>query len=182
MLGFDKNKKLVVIVMGSLGAERVHSFMIDNLSKFKSKTYEILYITGKNNYDSIKDKKFSNNIKVLPYLDNLSGLFSDTDILVTRAGASTLSEIISTKLPSILIPSPYVPNNHQFKNALDLVNNSAAIMLEEKDLSFDNLSKDIDLLLKDKKYYLDIKNNLSKMQVENSATIIYQEIKNIVKR
>lgn len=181
-LGFDKNKKLVVIVMGSLGAERVHSFMIDNLSKFKSKTYEILYITGKNNYDSIKDKKFSNNIKVLPYLDNLSGLFSDTDILVTRAGASTLSEIISTRLPSILIPSPYVPNNHQYKNALDLVNNSAAIMLEEKDLSFDNLSKDIDLLLKDKKYYLDIKNNLSKMQVENSATIIYQEMKNIVKR
>lgn len=179
-LGFSKNKKLIVIVMGSLGAFKVHEFMLLNLEKFKNKNYEILYITGKNNFNSIKDQKFSDNIKVVPYVDNLSGLFSDVDILITRAGASTLSEIISLKIPSILIPSPYVPNNHQFKNALDLVDNNAALMLEEKNLNFDNLTNKIDKLLLDKKNYLDMKKNLENMQVKDSATKIYQNIKKLV--
>ena len=181
-LGFSKNKKLIVIVMGSLGALKVHQFLIDNLSKFKNENYEILYITGKNNYDSIKDKNYSSNIKVVPYIDNLSSLFYDTDLLITRAGASTLSEIISYKVPSILIPSPYVPDNHQFKNASDLVNNNAALMLEEKDLNYDILKNRIDYLFKDKKNYLDMKKNLESMQVNNSAEMIYNSIKKLVDR
>ena len=129
-LGFTKGKKLVVIVMGSLGAENVHKFMKENINKFSSKNYEVLYITGKNNYEDIKSIKHPSNVKLLPYLDNLAGLFKDTDILITRAGASTLSEIIALKIPSILIPSPFVPNSQQFKNAMDLVNNKAALLVE----------------------------------------------------
>lgn len=181
-LGFTKGKKLVVIVMGSLGAENVHKFMKDNINKFDGKNYEVLYITGKNNYEDIKSIKHPSNVKILPYLDNLAGLFKDTDILITRAGASTLSEIISLKVPSILIPSPFVPNNHQYKNAIDLVDNKAAIMIEEKDLTFDNLGNSIDKLLSDKKFYLDIKKNLESMQVNNSATIIYNNIKKLIDR
>ena len=56
------------------------------------------------------------NVKVLPYIDNLTRVMKNTDLIVTRAGASTLSEIIALKVPSILIPSPYVPNNHQYIN------------------------------------------------------------------
>lgn len=178
-LGFDKNKKLIVIVMGSLGAENVHKFMIDALPKFKTKNYEILYITGKGNYKE-EYKKINGNIKIVPYLDNLAGLFSDTDLLITRAGASTLSEIISVKLPSVLIPSPYVPNNHQYKNALSLVSNGAALMLEEKDLTQNNLEQKIDEILLNKKNYLDMKGNLTKMDKRDSATVIYNEIKKIV--
>jgi len=181
-LGFTKGKKLVVIVMGSLGAENVHKFMKENINKFSSKNYEVLYITGKNNYEDIKSIKHPSNVKLLPYLDNLAGLFKDTDILITRAGASTLSEIIALKIPSILIPSPFVPNNHQFKNAMDLVNNKAALLVEEKDLTFGNIDANINKLLSDKVYYLDMKNNLESMQVNDSATIIYNSIKKLIDR
>ena len=181
-LGFTKGKKLVVIVMGSLGAENVHKFMKENINKFSPKNYEVLYITGKNNYEDIKSIKHPSNVKLLPYLDNLAGLFKDTDILITRAGASTLSEIIALKIPSILIPSPFVPNNHQFKNAMDLVNNKAALLVEEKDLTFDNIDTNINKLLSDKVYYLDMKNNLESMQVNDSATIIYNSIKKLIDR
>ena len=181
-LGFTNGKKLVVIVMGSLGAENVHKFMKENINKFSSKNYEVLYITGKNNYEDIKSIKHPSNVKLLPYLDNLAGLFKDTDILITRAGASTLSEIIALKIPSILIPSPFVPNNHQFKNAMDLVNNKAALLVEEKDLTFDNIDTNINKLLSDKVYYLDMKNNLESMQVNDSATIIYNNIKKLIDR
>ena len=181
-LGFTKGKKLVVIVMGSLGAENVHKFMKDNINKFDGKNYEVLYITGKNNYEDIKLIKHPSNVKLLPYLDNLAGLFKDTDILITRAGASTLSEIIALKLPSILIPSPFVPNNHQYKNAMDLVNNKAALLVEEKNLTFDNIDTSINKLLSDKKYYLDIKKNLESMQVNDSATIIYNNIRKLIDR
>ena len=181
-LGFTKGKKLVVFVMGSLGAENVHKFMKENINKFSSKNYEVLYITGKNNYEDIKSIKHPSNVKLLPYLDNLAGLFKDTDILITRAGASTLSEIIALKIPSILIPSPFVPNNHQFKNAMDLVNNKAALLVEEKNLTFDNIDTNINKLLSDKVYYLDMKNNLESMQVNDSATIIYNNIKKLIDR
>ena len=181
-IGFTKGKKLVVVVMGSLGAENVHTFMKENIGKFSDKKYEVLYITGKNNYEDIKYIKHPSNVKLLPYLDNLAGLFKDTDILITRAGASTLSEIIALKLPSILIPSPFVPNNHQYKNAMDLVNNKAAILVEEKNLTFDNIDTSINKLLSDKKYYLDIKKNLESMQVNDSATIIYNNIRKLIDR
>ena len=181
-LGFSKTKKLVVVVMGSLGAENVHTFIKENINKFSDKKYEVLYITGKNNYEDIKSIKHPSNVKLLPYLDNLAGLFKDTDILITRAGASTLSEIIALTVPSILIPSPFVPNNHQYKNALDLVNNNAALMVEEKDLTFENIDCNINKLLNDKKYYLDMKKNLESMQVNDSATIIYNNIKKLIDR
>lgn len=181
-LGFSKTKKLVVVVMGSLGAENVHTFMKENIGKFSDKKYEVLYITGKNNYEDIKSIKHPSNVKLLPYLDNLAGLFKDTDILITRAGASTLSEIIALTVPSILIPSPFVPNNHQYKNALDLVNKNAALMVEEKNLTFDNIDSNINKLLNDKKYYLDMKKNLESMQVNDSATIIYNNIKKLIDR
>ena len=69
--------------------------------------YEVLYITGKSLYeDFIKDQTFGSNIKVVPYLDNLAALLKNTDLIVTRAGASTMSEILSLRLPAIFIPSP----------------------------------------------------------------------------
>ena len=115
----------------------------------------------------------------LPYVDELTRIMKNTDIIVTRAGASTLSEIIALNVPAILIPSPYVPNNHQFKNALDLVNNNAAYLLEEKDLKEDILVKKIDELLKNKDKYYEIKNNLNKLKIDNSASIIYENIKKL---
>ena len=105
-----------------------------------------------------------------------------TDLIVTRAGASTLSEVIALDLPSILIPSPYVPNNHQYKNALDLVNNNAALLLEEKDLDEEKLVSMIDSVINDDKKLKDMKNNLKSLKVNDSAKIIYDNIKKLIDR
>ena len=176
------DKPLILFVMGSLGASKVNDFLIKTMSLFNNKNYEILYVTGKNDYDKIKQINFPRNVKVVPYIEKITRVMKKTDIIVTRAGASTLSEIIALKLPSIIIPSPYVPNNHQYKNALDLVNQNAAIMIEEKNLKGDILVRAIDELLNDKNKINTIKNNLSKMQVNNSATIIYDSIRNLIDR
>lgn len=180
--GLTKNKKLVLFVMGSLGSSKVNDFLIDTMKSFDKKTYEVLYITGKNDYDRISSLKFPKNVKVVPYIENLAGMLKNTDIIVTRAGATTLSEIIALDLPSILIPSPYVPNNHQYKNALDLVNNEAAILVEEKDLNNEVLINTIDNLINDEEKINKMKENLKKLKINNSSELIYLNIKRLIDR
>jgi len=181
-LGLDKNKKLVLFVMGSLGASKVNKFLVNTMNLFDNKDYEILYVTGKNDYEEISKKKFPSNVKVVPYIENMTRIMKNTDLIVTRAGASTLSEVIALGLPSILIPSPYVPNNHQYKNAMDLVNEKAAILIEEKDLDSKKMVNEIDNLLNNEIKLEDMKNNLNKLKVDDSATIIYNNIKKLVDR
>ncbi|MBE6139457.1 MAG: undecaprenyldiphospho-muramoylpentapeptide beta-N-acetylglucosaminyltransferase [Firmicutes bacterium] len=178
----SKDKKLVLFVMGSLGASKVNEFLIDTMKLFNNKDYEILYVTGNKDYDKIKEIKFPSNVKVVPYIDSMTRIMKNTDLIVTRAGASTLSEIIALDLPSILIPSPYVPNNHQYKNALDLVNNNAAILIEEKDLEGDIIVRNIDRIINDDKKLNDMKKGLKTLKVDNSAEIIYKNIKKLIDR
>ena len=112
----------------------------------------------------------------------MTRIMKNTDLIVTRAGASTLSEIIALDLPSILIPSPYVPNNHQYKNALDLVNEGAAILVEEKDLKGNIIVRNIDKIINDDKKLNKMKKGLKNLKVENSAELIYNNIKKIIDR
>lgn len=170
------SKKLVLIVMGSLGSKTINEKMMKMLTLFNNKNYEVMYVTGKNYYDLFKKIKYTNNIKIVPYVDNMVSLLKRTDVLVTRAGASTLSEISSLNIPSILIPSPYVSENHQFKNAMDLVSNDAAMILEEKDLKGDELLRMVEKLLNDKLYVNKLKRNLKAFEATNAASIIYDEI------
>lgn len=181
-LNLDPKKKLVVIAAGSLGSETLNNSFKDFIKKTEKEKYEVLYITGNSHFDAfINDVTIPNNVKVLPYLDNLAGLLKNTDLMVTRAGASTMSEILSLGLPAIFIPSPYVANNHQYYNALELKNKNAAIMIEEKDLNSDILIKEINGLLNDTNKYNELKNNIKKLGMNNSSEIIYKSIKEMIK-
>ena len=179
-LGLSKDKKLVLCVMGSLGSSKINDYLKNTMKLFINKDYEVLFVTGKNDYENIIKNKFPSNVKVVPYVENMTRIMKNTDLIVTRAGASTLSEIIALKVPSILIPSPYVPNNHQYKNAFDLTSKKAAILLEEKDLTGDVLVRKIDEVLNNKELVKEIKNNLKEFDVDGSATIIYKIIKELV--
>ena len=174
------NKPLILIVMGSLGSKVVNEKMKNILPKFNDKDYQVLFVTGNDYYEEFNNLKLNKNIKIVPFINNLKRLFKYTDILVTRAGATTISEIISFKVPSILIPSPYVTDNHQYKNAMNLVNKESALIVEEKDLE-ENLVNTIDSLLKDKEKRNKMKNNLSMMEITNSASKIYEIINEVVK-
>ena len=178
-LGLSNNKKLVVIVMGSLGSKVVNDKLKIILPKFNNKDYEVLLVTGNNYYDEFKSLKLNKNIIVLPFVDNLKRVFNKTDLLVSRAGATTISEIISYKVPSILVPSPYVTDNHQYKNAMSLVDKECAFLVEEKNIEKDLVNK-IDGLINDKDKLFKIRNNLSTMEVKNSASKIYEVIGDLI--
>ena len=182
MYGLSDTKKLVLIVMGSLGSSYVNNYLVGIMNLFSGKDYEVLFVTGKSSYDSVSNNKFPSNVHVVPYVDGMTGLMKNTDLIVSRAGASTMSEIIALGLPSILIPSPYVANNHQYKNALDLVNVGASVMIEEKDLKGDILVRKIDEILYDNSKIKDIRNNLKPLLVSNSASLIYDSLKELVDR
>lgn len=181
-LKLDNNKKLVYIVMGSLGASKINDFLIKTLKLFNDKEYEVIYVSGTSSYEEVIKHNYPSNVKIFPYIENQTRALKNADLIVTRCGATTLSEIIALQIPSILIPSPYVPDNHQYKNAIDLVNNDAAILIEEKDLKGDILVRTIDKLLNDEIKLKVMKENLSSFDVSNSASLIYNELKNLIDR
>lgn len=173
-LGLSKNKRLILIVMGSLGSEIINQKLIEFLETYNSNTTEILLITGESSYKEFENLKLSKSVKIIPYYNNLSGIMKSCDIIISRAGASTISEILALEKPSILIPSPYVANNHQYYNALDLSEKGISVMLEQKDLSTESLKKAIDEVNKNEK---EIKKKLSELPKLKASTIIVEEMK-----
>lgn len=181
-LGLSDTKKLVLIVMGSLGSMTMTKRMKEILGGFQKKNYEVLFVTGKDYYDLYQtDTTIPSNVKMVPYLDNMLEVLKRVDLIVSRAGASTIAEITAIGLPSILVPSPYVTHNHQFKNAKTLEDAGATTIIEEKDFDQEHLIPAIDLILNDKKEYHNRKENTKKLGVPDSATRIYQVIQKIVK-
>jgi len=178
--GLSKDKKLVLIVMGSLGSKTVNDKIVSFLNVFKNKDYEVMFVTGNSYYEKVKNMKFPSNVKVVPFIYEMPSLMKVTDLMVTRAGASTMSEILVLNIPSIFIPSPYVTNNHQYKNAMDLVKENAALILEEKDLNKENLINLIDKTLSNKEDYNKIKNNLKELGIKDSGERIYQVLKGMI--
>lgn len=179
-LGLSKSQKLVLIVMGSLGSTTMNLKLRETLKLFNGKDYEVLFVTGKNYYDDYKNERVSKNIKIVPYLDNMLNVLKITDLIVSRAGASTIAEITAIGLPSILIPSPYVTHNHQLKNAQALEKEKATIIIEEKDFDSNKLVDTIDLVLNDKIKYQEMKENTKKLGVVDSSTRIYQVIRRLI--
>lgn len=178
--GLTPSKKLVLIVMGSLGSKTVNEKMKKMLTLFNNKDYEVMFVTGKNYYDEYKNLKYTKNIKIVPYIDNMVRLLKKTDCFISRAGASTLSEICALKVPSILIPSPYVTENHQYKNAMDLVSKDAALILEEKDLQGDSLLRMSEKILNDRIFSNKLKKNLEAFKTDNASLMIYNAVKKMV--
>lgn len=179
--GLDLSKRLVLITTGSLGASLINKRIVDMLPKLENKNYEVLLVTGKSSYDEIKKSTFPSNVKITPYIEDMASVLKVTDLIVSRAGATTISEITALGIPSIIIPSPYVANNHQEINAQDLENNKASIVIRESELTDVLLLENIDKVLKDSELYKALSNNAKAMSNPKSATKIYQEITNIIK-
>ena len=179
-LEIDEDKKLVLIVMGSLGSRSVNDKIFSFIDNFRNKNYSVIIVTGNSYYEKVKDKRVPKNVKVLPFIYEMPKVMKITDLMVTRAGASTMSEITALGVPAIFVPSPYVANNHQYKNAMDLVEHNAGIMLEEKDLDGKVLIELIDKTLNDKDKLEEMKKNLSKLGIKDSSTRIYNTLKELI--
>lgn len=180
-LGLDDSKKLVLVVAGSLGSSALNDKLKEFLRLSRKSNYQVVYITGKKYYeDFVKGCRFGTNIKVLPYLDNLVGLMKNTHLIVTRAGASTLSEILALNLPAIFIPSPYVANNHQYYNAKEIVDNNAGSMILDSELTGEVLFDKVTEIINDKQGYEIMKMNLKNMGLTDSCLMISQEIEALI--
>ncbi len=181
-LGFSKNKKLITVVAGSLGSGSLNEKFKNYFKNTKQTDYEVAYITGKSLYESFtKDTILPDYVKVFPYMEELPGLLKISDVVISRAGAGSLSEILALEIPSIIIPSPYVANNHQYYNAKELSDKNCVYLLEEKELNNENISKSIEKVLKDVDYRTQMKIAMQKEDTKASATMIYNEIKEMLK-
>lgn len=180
-IGFDDNKKLVVIVMGSLGSTTMTTKIKELIPEFTNKNYQVLIITGKTYFEEYQDLNLPKNIKILPFMDNLINLLKDSDLIISRAGASTIAEITAIGLPAILIPSPYVTNNHQYKNAKELENRGACKIVTESEFSKEKIINEIDKLFDDKNSYDSMSKNSKKLGIDNSSSRIYDEIRKLTR-
>ena len=180
-LGFNQDKKLVIVVMGSLGSTTMTKKIKELIPGFNNKAYQVLVITGKKYFDEYKDINVSENVKIVPYMDDLINVMKDSDLIVSRAGASTIAEITAIGLPAILVPSPYVTNNHQYKNAKELEDRGACIIVTEDDFSKDKIIHEIDKIFDNKDAYDKMIINSKELGIADSATRIYDEMKKIIR-
>lgn len=178
--GFESTKKLVVIVMGSLGSQTMTKKLKELIPGFKNKNYQVVVVTGKGYIDDYKDVKTPDNVRIVPFLDNFINLLKDADLIVSRAGASTIAEITAIGLPAILVPSPYVTHNHQYMNAKELEDLGACTIVTEDEFDKDKLIGEIDRLLDDREVYIKMKDASKKLGVVDSATKIYEEIRKLI--
>ena len=153
----------------------------EEIIEVDDKEYQVLIITGKAYYDDYKDIEVSKNVKIVPFMDNLIKLLKDSDLIVSRAGASTIAEITAIGLPAILVPSPYVTNNHQYKNAKELSDKGACIIVSEEDFSKDKIINEIDKLFDNSDLYDKMSKESRKLGIDDSATRIYEEIRKIIR-
>lgn len=179
-LGLSLNKKTILIMMGSLGSSSVNALMKDAL-KGISKDLQFLYVCGKDNSDDLHMFDGQDNIHVVNYVDTLK-IYAHIDGMICRAGATTLAEVTGLGIPSILIPSPYVANNHQFYNASVLVDKNAAYMIEEKDLNANTLKNGIKSLFLDADTMNDVHENALRLGKPDAAYDIVKEMVKLLKK
>lgn len=184
-LGIPDDKYLVLSFGGSLGAKPLNEAMYNILlSSAESGKYCHIHSVGTNGSEFLE--KFENDgfvngkkgtVEVRQYIDNMDICMAAADLVIGRAGASSLSEIEAMGKASILIPSPYVAENHQYHNAMALVNRNAGFIIEEKDLNDKTLSDKMDELLCNPTLLKTVEKNAKDMAIKDSrekiASIIF---------
>jgi UDP-N-acetylglucosamine--N-acetylmuramyl-(pentapeptide) pyrophosphoryl-undecaprenol N-acetylglucosamine transferase len=144
-LGFDRERKMVFVFGGSLGAKSINQAMLKYLNNLAESGLNILWQTGKN-FEA--PKLIPKNIKVVEFVDDMNIAYSASDLLVCRSGGTTVAEIAAIGKPSILVPLSTASNNEQAHNAKALMENNAAIMLNDKEVG-DKLFSELMSLIND---------------------------------
>jgi len=178
-IGFNSNLKTVLFVGGSLGASRINDFVSKNLNYFKKNNLQVILQCGvryQSKYESINNS----NIKVLPFIKDMDKAFSAADIIVSRSGASIISELCFVGKPVIFIPSPNVAENHQYKNAKKLYDLGAAEYVEEDEIEY-KLTSIINKILVSDIYYSSLSDKISAFSKPNASKLIVNEIKKYLK-
>lgn len=189
VLGLDSTP-LIVSFGGSMGARKINENIADLIARSgKDKQYRHIHAYGQYGKwfpDLLREKGIEpdkcSNLDIREYIENMDICMAAADLVVCRCGAITLSEIQVMSKPSVLIPSPNVAENHQYHNAMALVNNKAASVIEEKDLTPERLTEEIDKLLQNKELLKNYSENAGKMAITDANDRIYKVICDVLKK
>ncbi len=187
-LGLD-SRPVVLSFGGSLGARCINESVAGLVARSaKDGKYQHIHAYGQQGTwfpELVKEKGVDitqhSNLDIRQYIDDMPTCLAACDLVVSRAGAITLSEVQAKGKPAVLIPSPYVAENHQYHNAMALVNKKAASIIEEKDLTEEKLIKAVDDMLVDENLLKEYSENASSMAITDASQRIYDIVKEIVK-
>ncbi|WP_213951719.1 undecaprenyldiphospho-muramoylpentapeptide beta-N-acetylglucosaminyltransferase [Tepidanaerobacter syntrophicus] len=188
--GLSPNMPTVLSFGGSQGAMSLNNaiyYVIKTL--IKSKEFQLIHVTGKNNYNkimqSLMDDKIdlgsASHIVIKPYINDMENAYAAADLIISRAGALTIAELSACGKPAILIPLPSAANRHQDFNAALMEKNGAAIVIYEKDLTGEKLYKSICNIIFDKECLLKMSASSKKLARSNALDTILQEIEKLLK-
>ena len=174
----DKNKKTILVIGGSLGAKTINESIDAGLEKIVDKNMQLLWQTGKwyagkaaKAVEPFQDK----HIKTMPFIAKMDYAYAVADLVISRAGASSISELCIAAKATVFVPSPNVAEDHQTKNAMALVNQNAALLVKDMEAK-NKLVPQVLEVLDDELLLTKLRRNISKMAFNDSAQIIADEV------
>jgi UDP-N-acetylglucosamine--N-acetylmuramyl-(pentapeptide) pyrophosphoryl-undecaprenol N-acetylglucosamine transferase len=179
--GFKADKKTIFITGGSQGAKNINDSILHIIRELNDFGIQVIWQTGSLQYNEIKKEceKYP-NVVVFEFIKDMNKAFSACDFAVTRAGATTIGELMNMEVPAILIPLPTAAEDHQTKNAKALCDKKAGVLIPENELK-EKLKNEIYDLTNDDRKLNEIKESLQKLQIKDSAKLIAQSIINLAK-
>lgn len=177
--GLDPEKKTILLVGGSLGARTINESIMQHLDMVENSGVQFIWQTGKYYNAAIMEKlnayKKLPMLKVTDFISDMGAAYKAADLVISRAGASSISEFCLIGKPVILVPSPNVAEDHQTKNAMALVNKDAALYVKDADAPHSLLALAINTV-KDADHLAKLSANIRKLGKENSAEVIADEV------
>ena len=177
--GLEPNKKTVLMIGGSLGARTMNESVLKHLDEIRKSDAQFIWQTGKyysqDIAEALTQKEDVPNMKVMDFIGSMDNAYAAADIVVSRAGASSISELCLLGKPCILVPSPNVAEDHQTKNALALSTKDASIFIADKDAK-DTLIATVLRTIEDDAKLASLSENVKKLAFHNSADVIAEEV------
>ncbi|MBN4083030.1 undecaprenyldiphospho-muramoylpentapeptide beta-N-acetylglucosaminyltransferase [bacterium AH-315-A23] len=172
------DKKTLVIIGGSLGARAVNNLIEKHINWLVSKNVQVIWQTGKLYYEEFKKYNELEGVQTHAFLNRMDLTYAAADILISRAGASSISELCIVGKPVIFIPSPNVAEDHQTKNALAVVNKNAALLLKESELKMFQIM--FGEVLNDEELQQKLSKNIKELALPNATKDIVKEIEKLM--
>jgi len=177
-----KHGKYTLLVLGgSLGSRRINQLIEKELDFLDTQNVQVIWQCGKLYYSQYKIYSNTKNVQVYEFLNNMDFAYAAADIVISRAGASSVSELCIVGKPVIFVPSPNVAEDHQTKNAMAIVNNDAALIIKEEELDVDFESKFSQLIASTEKQK-ELGNNIKKLALVNATNQIADEVEILLKK
>lgn len=176
----DANKKTLLILGGSLGARRVNQLIAKELDFLLESGIQVFWQCGKLYFEEYKHFNDKKNVQVVSFIDRMDLIYAATDFVISRAGASSVSELCLVGKPVIFIPSPNVAEDHQTKNAKAIVDKKGAILLKENELNekFETTFSD---LISNESLQKELSHNIKSLAKPNATKDIVEEIIKLIK-